>query len=89
MRFCHGVYAYDMLMLEIKKMLGLKNEQLFANSTKIGWLGCPYARIILESCHNIKLAADKEKDDVQRQQPKAANGGRKMKAANKGKQKSR
>ena len=70
----HKVYAYDMLMLKTKQILMLKTEQLFANLTRIDWLGSPYAGIMLESCpyaeiltqHNVKLAADEGTDDAQR-----------------------
>ena len=86
MRICHEVYAYDFLMLKIEQMLVLKIEQLFANLTIIDCLGSPYAGFMLKSCpcagiltqHNVKLAADKGKDDALRQQMKEANEGSKL-----------
>ena len=51
-------------------------KKLFANLTIIDWLGSPYAVIMLESCHNIKLASEKGKEDARRQQTKAANVGK-------------
>ena len=48
--FSHEVYAYDILMLKIGQILMLIIEQLFANLTRIDWLGSRYAKIILKSC---------------------------------------
>ena len=58
MRICHKVYAYGMLMINIENLLMLKIEQLFVDRTRIDWLGSPYYGIMLEYCHNVKLAAD-------------------------------
>ena len=62
-------------------MLLLKIDQLFGNLSIIDLLRSPYAGIMLEFCtysgiimqHDVKLAADKGKDDEQSQQRKAAN----------------
>ena len=74
--------CYDILMLKIKQLFAIlmriRYDILmlkFLRSiilTIIYWLGYPYYGFILESFHNVKLAADEGKDDARRHQTKAA-----------------